>query len=147
MALRFRLARVLRLRTQLREQAEDELARVRAELAALRAQVEEMRTARLATRAAEEDAATGAVLTGAELAAYRGYEATIDAREAALERKSAETTVAIGAAREALLARRQEERQLERLEERSQAAAATDEAHRIDTLLDELALRGRGERR
>jgi len=147
MGVRFRLARVLRLRTQLREQAEDELARVRAELAALRAQVADARAARLATRAAEEEAAAGAVLTGAQLAEYRGYEAAIDAREVALERKSAETATAVGTARDALLTRRREERQLERLAERTETAAAADEAHRMDTLLDELALRARRERR
>ena len=89
----------------------------------------------------------GAVLTGAELAAYRGYEATIDAREQALERKSVETVGQIAKARDALLDRRREERQLERLAERSATEAAADEAHRMDTVLDELALRGRGERR
>jgi flagellar export protein FliJ len=146
MALRFRLARVLRLRTQLREQAQDQVARAHARLATFRERIVASRRQQEATRAAEE-AAAGEGFTGEELARWRTYEQRLLEQEQALARESARVAEELARCRQALVARRREERQLERLRARARAREESAEERATMLLLDDLALRARGERR
>ncbi len=127
----FRLARVLRLRTQLRRQTQDEVAQLAAALGAVRREIAELGARQRAVRA-EEEAALPRGLAAADLEARRRYEAELLARAAAL---------AAGRAR--LVERRREERQLERLAERAAARTAEAVARAEGVALDDLARRRR----
>jgi len=142
----FRLARVLRLRSQLRRQAQDDIVRTQATLVALGEESAAVRRAQEASRAAEEAAVRRGV-SGAELARWRAYERALREREAALARESARVAETLTAQREILLARRRQERQLERLRERADERADVAEKRATMVLLDDLALRQRNERR
>jgi flagellar export protein FliJ len=146
MALRFRLARVLRLRTQLRRQAQDEVARVQGDLATVRDKIAAARRAREENRTGE-DSAVARGLTGEELTRWRSYERSLLAREQELARESARVAEELARCRDVLLTRRREERQLERLEERAREREDVAEERATMLLLDDLALRQRGERR
>ncbi|MCW5893758.1 MAG: flagellar export protein FliJ [bacterium] len=145
MTFRFRLGRVLRVRTQLRQQAQEHVARTRAALAALEQRIAAAAASQAEARAAEE-AASAAGCSGADLARWRSFEAAAAARERVLRRDREQLLVQLEREREALLAERQEERKLERLEERARDRFDADAAREDARLLDELALRGRGER-
>jgi len=146
MPLRFRLARVLRLRTQLRERTQEELAEARAKLTALRERLAAARAERLETRRAE-DAAMCRGVTGAELTTFRAWDAAQATREEALAAESVRLTEAVTERREAVVARRREERQLERLRERAAERHEVENERVEAALLDELARRAREERR
>jgi flagellar export protein FliJ len=142
----FRLARVLRLRTQLRERAQVEVGAVRAALTSVSERLEVVRAAQAASRAAEAAvAATG--MTAGDLQRFRGYEQAQRVREQALVAEGAELTATLAARREVLIERRRDERQLELLRERARERDETAEERSAMTLLDELAVRRRGERR
>jgi flagellar export protein FliJ len=142
----FRLARVLRLRSQLRRQAQDDVVRTQATLVAIGEEIAAVRRAQEASRAAEEAAVRRGV-SGAELARWRAYERALREREAALVKESAQVAETLTAQREILLARRRQERQLERLRERADERADVAEKRATMVLLDDLALRQRNERR
>src|SRR5437899_8911950 len=83
MAAPFRLARVLGLRTRLRERAQEETRAAAAALAAARERIDAARAAQVSVRGAEEAAAASG-LTGADLARLRAYEQGVALAEAAL---------------------------------------------------------------
>jgi flagellar export protein FliJ len=142
MAFRFRLARVLRLRTRLRQQTQDELAAMAANLAALRAEVAAAREAQAAAHAALAEAARVGV-TGEELGHWAAYERGLVGREKALAAESDRVTEAIVRGRAELVERRRDERKLERLRERLGNRAQAEEARQEERVLDDLALRER----
>jgi flagellar export protein FliJ len=146
MAFRFRLARVLRLRSQLRRQAQDDVARTQATLVALGEEIAAVRRAQEATRAAEE-AATRRGVSGAELVRWRTYEQALRERETALAAESVRVSRTLAEQREVLLGRRRQEKQLERLREKAADRAEAAEERATMVLLDDLALRQRSERR
>jgi len=145
-AVGFRLGRVLRLRTQLRERARDEVARARAALAAVRGAMAAARAAQEETRAAEAVAAVSG-MSGGDLARFRTYGDALAAREETLAGESARLADELVRLREALLVRRREERQLEQLRERARERHGAAEERTAMVLLDDLALRRRGARR
>ncbi len=140
MAAPFRLARVLGLRTRLRERAQEEMRAAAATLAAARERVAAARAAQAAVRGAEEGAAASG-LTGAELARFRAYEQGMALSEAALVEDSARLADDLGRCRTALVERRREERQLERLRERAEERHRLVEERAAAALLDDLARR------
>src|SRR4051794_698532 len=127
MAVRFRLARVLELRTRLREQAEDDVSRRAAEVAETHAREAAARRADLEARAAGQSALVGGV-AGTDLLAWHGYAAAAEARVEKAIRDVYAATEVLTQARAVLRTRRLEERQLERLRERAEARAAVAEA-------------------
>jgi flagellar export protein FliJ len=136
----FRLARVLRLRTQLRERAREEVARERAALARAHEEIAAVRAAREAALAAEAAAAaTG--MTGADLHRSRAWTGALAVEEAALGRKATALAAQLERLREALRVRRREERQLERLRERAWERSQAAEERTAAALLDDLARR------
>jgi len=135
-----RLARVLRLRTQLRERAQDETARARAALVAAHEALAAARATRDAACAAGTAALDG--LTGAELWRFRAFEEESRTREQRLARESARLADEVVRRRQALLAR-----QRERLRERAREREEVPEERATMVLLDDLALRRRSERR
>lgn len=145
MTFQFRLARVLRLRTQLRQQSQEQVARTRTALAALEQQIATLQASQAEARAAE-DAAIGGGCSGADLARWRTFEAASAARERVLLREKAQLLTQLEREREALLVQRQEERKFERLEERARDRHEAEVARADARLLDELALRAMGER-
>jgi flagellar export protein FliJ len=142
MAFRFRLARVLRLRTRLRERTQDQLVRLRADVQALGERAERVAAERRAAREAEEAAAMQG-MTGADLALHRGFDERQGACEAALAAERARVAAEESQRLAELQARRREERQLERLGERARGRWEAGEARAATCLLDELALRRR----
>jgi flagellar export protein FliJ len=146
MASPFRLARLLRLRSQLRQQAQDEVAALQAAESRAVAARAAVRAAVDATRDAELDGAA-AGLTGAELAGFRTYERALRAREESLAVDVTHLSAALAEGRQALVGRRRQERQLELLEERAQDRARAEEARATTVLVDDLALRQRRGRR
>jgi flagellar export protein FliJ len=146
MATRFRLARVLRLRTQLREQAQDALAHARSELAALHERAAAARAAQAEVRA-REVAAAAAGMTGDAIGRHRDWERALRAREQAAMAAAVDAAAEVERRRTVLLARRQEERQLEILRERARERAEVEDERQTMVLLDDLALRRRSERR
>ena len=141
-AFRFRLARVLRLRTRLRERAQDEVAAAGARVAAIEAQIATLRRAWEEAHLAEEVAAVEGVVA-ADLAAVDAYRERLRGEEAFLVTAREQALAALADSRERLRRRRQEERQLERLGERAADRHAAVEAHAEAVLLDEIALRER----
>jgi len=131
---------VLRLRTQLRERAQDETARARAALVAAHEALAAARATRDAACAAGTAALDG--LTGAELWRFRAFEEESRTREQRLARESARLADEVVRRRQALLAR-----QRERLRERAREREEVPEERATMVLLDDLALRRRSERR
>jgi len=128
---------VLRLRTRLREGAQEAMREAAAALATARESVAAARAAQAAARGAEEAAAAGG-LTGADLARYRAFEQSMALTEAALAEESVRLAQDLGRCRAALVERRREERQLERLraraDERDRLAAERVQAALLDDL-------------
>jgi flagellar export protein FliJ len=145
MPTRFRLARVLRLRTQLRRAVQDEVTLLGAELASLRAQADTMRARQGAVHDAVEQALAGGGTTGGDLLRWGAWQQALAARESALAVDGERVAQAIARGREELLVRRREERKLERLRERAGARAVAEVARQEALLLDDLALRRRSE--
>jgi len=140
MAAPFRLARVLGLRTRLRERAQEETRAAAAALDAARAQLDAARRTQTSVRGAEA-AAAAAGFTGADLARFRAYEQGLALAEAALVEDGARLSDDLGRCRTALVERRREERQLERLRERAEERHRVAEERAAAALLDDLARR------
>ena len=138
----FRLARVLRLRTQLRRQTQDEVAQLGAELAAVRRQIAALSVRQREARAAEE-ASLPEGMAARDLQARRAYEEELLARIAALSAEDERLVGALVERRSRLLERRREERQLERLGERAAERTAEAAAREERVALDDLARRRR----
>jgi flagellar export protein FliJ len=142
MAEGFRLARVLRLRGQLRERARDDVARARAALGAVRERQAAARALEERTCAAEAAAASRGT-TAAELLRFRRFTGAARAREAVLAEEAAGLAAEVARRREVLLARRREERQLEILRERARERSEAKSERAEMVLLDELMMRRR----
>lgn len=142
-SFRFRLERVLRVREQLRRQAEDALAAARDAVARIDDAIAAACAAQEEARAAE---AAERQYTGADLLHWRAYGEAARAREQTLRGDRAAALAVVEARRAELLARRSDERGLERLRERARERHDAGEANTERTLLDELALRGHEER-
>ena len=127
MAAPFRLARVLGLRTRLRERAQEETRAAAAALDAARAQLDAARRTQASVRGAEA-AAAAAGFTGADLARFRAYEQGLALAEAALVEDGARLSDDLGRCRTALVERRREERH--RVAEERAAAALLDDLAR-----------------
>ena len=140
MAAPFRLARVLGLRTRLRERAQEETRAAAAAVAAARARVDAARAAQVSVRGAEQAAAASG-LTGADLARFRAYERGMIIAEAALVEDGARCAEDLDRCRAALVDRRREERQLERLRARAEERHRAVEERAAAVLLDDLARR------
>src|SRR5205814_809981 len=136
MSVRFRLARVLGLRTRLREQAQDTVQESAAALAAAGERIDAARAVQDSVRAAEDaSAATG--IRGADLARSRAYEASLALEEAALVVAQARLAEDLERCRAVLIERRRGQE----LDEREQAvkarAAAVDALEK--TVAEEVA--------
>ena len=142
MQVRYRLARVLGVRTQLRKLVQDEVALLGARLAGLHEREAVARRAQEEAHAAVE-AATRAGVTGEELVRWGRYEATLAARAAALALESAQVAETIVCRREELLERRRDERKLELLRERAETHQQAAEAQAEAVVIDDAALRQR----
>jgi len=145
----FRLARLLRLRTQMRRLREHEAA-------ALAVRVEELARSAAATGAARADRAAAearasaeGTLTTATLALGRDYDRALAAAERACVAALGDAERALAAKREQLVYSHREERTMRRLEETERARAATAAARTVERGLDEIAIERyeRGRRR
>src|SRR5262245_1580417 len=150
MATRFRLARVLRLRTQLRRQAQEQVGQIVAAMTAARREISAMHGQADAARAREEAAlATG--LPAEALRDGREWGGVLKVRAARLGEGLQAMGATLARARELVALRRREERQLERLAEQARERQQAHEARAEAVLVDELVLarraadaRGRG---
>jgi len=140
MAAPFRLARVLGLRTRLRERAQEETRAAAAAVAVARERVDAARAAQVSVRGAEQVAAASG-LTGADLARFRAYERGMALAEAALVEDGARCAEELDRRRAVLVDRRREERQLERLRARAEERHRAVEERAAAVLLDDLARR------
>jgi len=150
MATGFRLARVLRLRTQLRRQAQEQVGQMvaamneaRREIAAVHGQADAERT--------REEAALVKGLPVEALREGRAWERALGVRAARLGEGLQAMGVTLARARELVALRRREERQLERLAEQARERQQVREARAEAVLVDEIVLarraadaRGRG---
>src|SRR4051812_28373309 len=103
MATPFRLARVLRLRTQLRALVQDEVALLGASLAALRGRIDDARDGQMALHGETERALAAGAVTGADLARWGGFGVVLAGRETALVVESERVAEAIVRGREELV--------------------------------------------
>lgn len=139
-----RLARMLRLRTQLRKLRQHELdtlvARADA-LAATRRALDEARTRRAAD---EIRAAAGGVLTPATLQLGRRWDAVLAEQEQRCTVEASQVEAALARKRTELQEERREERKFESLVETQRLRAREGEAHAEDVMLDEHAIMRHG---
>jgi flagellar export protein FliJ len=140
MAAPFRLARVLRLREQIRRLRTHEAEQLAARLVAVRADVQRLGAEREARGLAEAQQAVAGTLTPDALRVGRDYDAAL----AAAERAGAEEVVRLGhalaAKRAELLRDRQEEEKYVRLAAAHRQRVLEDEARESDRNLDEIAV-------
>lgn len=140
MAAPFRLARVLRLREQMRRLRSHEVEQLATRLAAVRAEAVRLAGERERLGAVEGQQAAAGTLTPDTLRVGRAYDATL----AAAERIGAEEIVRLGhalaAKRAELLRDRQEEEKYARLAAAHRQRVLEDEARGADRVLDEIAV-------
>jgi flagellar biosynthesis chaperone FliJ len=135
MAEPFRLQRVLRLREQIRRLRTHEAEQIASRLAAVRAEIEHLATARERCGTFEGEAALTGTLTPESLRVGRAYEASERAR--ALE--AVQLGHALDAKRAQLLRDKQEEEKYVRLAAAHRARVLEDEAREAERTLDEIA--------
>jgi flagellar export protein FliJ len=136
----FRLKRILRLKTQLRKVAQDEIARVRRDLAVVEKGIADAETARTENLAA----ATEAALQGRaarDLQLHEVYDRGQREFGHTLRKKADALAEVAEAQRGILLERRREERQFECLDERQRTREEAMEARVVANLQDDLARR------
>jgi flagellar export protein FliJ len=138
MATSFRLARVLRLRGQLRRLRQHEADALAARVATLEAEGEALAHAREELAAAE---AGRGPLTAESFRLGRAYDAALADRGRETAQAAVETRAALGVKREELLHEHREERKFLHLEEAHRERVAVEDARAADRLLDELAIR------
>lgn len=140
MAEPFRLARVLRLREQIRRLRTHEAEQLASRRAAVRAELERLAAEREQCGVAEGHAALSGTLTPDTLRVGRAYEAAL----AVAERTRALELVQLGHALEAkraqLLRDRQEEEKYVRLAAAHRVRVLEDEARETERALDEIAV-------
>jgi len=139
----FRFRRILRLKTQLRKVAQDEIARIRQDLAHVEKGIADAEVARIRNLAAARYLA-GEGCTAGELRLYDAYDRGQQARGRALRLQADALGEVVEAQRGIVLARRREERQFECLEDRQSAREGAAEARGEASLQDDLARRMRG---
>jgi hypothetical protein len=136
----FRLDRVLRLRTQLRRLRMHEAETLASELARLRAHAADL-AARREEWARVEATKAGGGVDATVFHLGRAYDEALADEERACWRDAERVTAALVTKRAEVEAERREERKIEQLERLHDEREAEAEAHRLTTLLDELALR------
>jgi flagellar export protein FliJ len=138
----FRFRRILRLKTQLRKVAQDEIARIRQDLAHVEKGIAESEVARIRNLAAARQAA-GQGCTAGELRLYDAYDRGQQARGRALRVEADALGEVVEAQRAIVLERRREERQFECLEDRQSAREGAAQARGEASVQDDLARRMR----
>jgi flagellar export protein FliJ len=138
----FRFRRILRLKTQLRKVAQDEIARVRQDLAQVEKGIADAEVARMRNLGAARQAA-GEGRTAGELRLYEAYDRGQQVRAQALRVQADALGEVVEAQRGIVLARRREERQFECLEDRQSAREDAVQARGEASLQDDLARRMR----
>ncbi|MCC6850380.1 MAG: hypothetical protein IT294_17965 [Deltaproteobacteria bacterium] len=140
MAAPFRLARVLRLREQMRRLRGHEAEAIAARLGTARRDVARIAAER--ERCAEEEAraARAGVLTPETLQVGRAYDAALAAAEVAETQEAARLARALEAKRAELLRARQEEEKYVRLAAAHRQRVLEEEAREVDRVLDEVAV-------
>jgi flagellar export protein FliJ len=140
MAAPFRLARVLRLREQIRRLRTHEAEQLASALAAAQADAARVAAEREAVgRREAEDAAAG-TLTPETLRVGRAYDAALATAEQAHALNVVRLGHALDAKRAQLLRDRQEEEKYVRLAANHRARVLEDEARELDRSLDEVAV-------
>jgi flagellar export protein FliJ len=140
MAPSFRLARLLRLRAQLRSLKEAEVEQLATRLDAAEAGVREVGAARRRHAAAEQAAAGAGRLTADELQLGRVYDAALAERERRCGAVVEEIRAALAAKRAQLIHQHREERKVRTLEEQFNQRASEAEQRRAERTLDELVI-------
>ena len=140
MAAPFRLARVLRLREQMRRLRTHEVEQLAARLAAVRAEAERVAAERERLGMAEAEQAVAGTLTPETLRVGRGYDAVLAAAERAHAGELLRIGQALAAKRAELLRDRQEEEKYVRLAAAHRERVLEDEAHESERTLDEIAV-------
>jgi flagellar export protein FliJ len=137
---RFRLARVLELRAQLRSLRRLELQRIEDERHSLSTQREQLADERESVLGEAALAAARGEVDGAGLSLVGRYEVALRERLSALAQRLEENRDRLTAKRTELGQERREERKLEHLAERHRARVETDAVLAAERLLDELVL-------
>ncbi len=140
MAAPFRLARIQRLREQIRRLRTHEAEQLAARLAAARAEAARLVAERERIGALEGDAAAVGVLTADGLRVGRAYDAALANAEAVRAAEIVAVGHALDAKRAEVLRARQEEEKYVRLAEAHRQRTLEDEARETDRALDEIAV-------
>lgn len=136
----FRLARVLRLREQMRRLRAHEAEELAAALVAARAAVARTVAERERVVTEEGRAAAAGTLTPEALQLGRAYEAALADAEVAQELEVVRIGQALDAKRVELLAARQEEEKYVRLADAHRQRVLAEEQRALDAMLDEIAV-------
>jgi flagellar export protein FliJ len=137
---RFRLARLLHLRGQLRGLRQLEAQRIELERERLDSARDALQEGRQVLLEQSRAALAQGPLPAADLAVFGHYDDALQARTTELERRLADANQRLVAKRAEVASERREERKLENLAERHHDACAREAALAEDRLLDELAL-------
>lgn len=136
----FRFRRILRLKSQLRRAAQDEIAGLRRDLAEVRRGIDAAAEARQRARALRSQASLAGVTAG-DLQLYESYDRGQDAAARRLGLRAEALEQVIEERRRVLLERRREERQFEVLETRQRDREAARDRLDEANLQDDLARR------
>ena len=147
MAPAFRLARLLRLRTQLRKLRQHEVDALTARATALAARRRALDEARDHRAAEEARAAAAGLLAPETLQLGRRYDAVLAEEEQRCGVEATQVEGTLACKRAELQEERREERKFARLVETQWRRASEQDAHATDVLLDELAIMGHGRTR
>lgn len=140
MAAPFRLARVLRLREQLRRLRAHEAEQLAAQLYAAQREARRLAAERMRCGEAERQAALAGRLTPAVLQVGRTYDGALAERERAQLAAVERLAVALEVKRAELRRERQEEEKYVRLAEAHRQRTLAEEARELDRTLDEVAI-------
>jgi flagellar export protein FliJ len=140
MATSFRLARLLRLRTQLRTLKEGEVEQMLGRLDRLVGEAETVAAARERRSEAERLAAAEGGLSVDVLQLGRDYDRALAAREQRCREEVGRTQDALAARRDELLHQHREERKVRRLEETFRQRASESADREAARTLDELVI-------
>jgi len=140
MAAPFRLARVLRLREQMRRLRTHEVEQLAARLAAVRTEAKRVAAERERLGMAEAEQAVAGTLTPETLRVGRGYDAALAAAERVHAGELVRIGQALAAKRAELLRDRQEEEKYVCLAAAHRERVLEDEAHESERTLDEIAV-------
>jgi hypothetical protein len=140
MAAPFRLARVLRLREQMRRLKTHEAEQLAARLVATRREAARIVTERVRLGEVEAEAAVAGMLTPDTLRVGRAYDAALADAETARSLEIVQLGHALDAKRAEVLRARQEEEKYVRLAAAHRQRVVEEEAHELDRMLDEIAV-------